>query len=261
MKKIETKSLKGNAKVQVAKNKMRIIFASDPSKPVVVETPAWFPPAFKSGELYVKLGKDNEILSASPLHGMFTGKFKKFFSMDGAIPEPRPVEARAGTSSKGKPYKIDAHLEFSAITKISDPADFAGMTVTDNMFYLFSDDGGETALKGGGKSFEHVEGFLEATGADKAVIPYSENVLPKLQKVILTAGKSYRFMVENGFVTRYIALDDVEDEEEWAADDEDEDKPASKPVPAEDDSSWGEVEEDDDTVSDSDATETDEPPF
>jgi hypothetical protein len=167
-------------------------------------------------EWYVKLNNDhNEIYSISPQSGMFTGKMEKFISSEGAEPAPELINK---TSQEGKPY---SYLQFVCI----------GMEMLYYLRHNFAakeeDDEygekGDAEYTNWGKNSIHtpkLDEFLTVTGAwDKGPIKFIDNLLPKLQKRILKADKSFQFIVKNGWIdTLYVdssVSDDEDGEEEF----------------------------------------------
>ena len=261
MEKVKLGNVSGKALVSTKGGKTRILIEG--KEPIIVATPSWLPQGLKDEELRIRLNKENELISATPWDATVTCKFYKFFAREGAVPAPEPKEATLVPGRGGERYPIDAHLEFSPISKIVSPPEFAGMTVSGYLWYMFGEKKGKAILKGsGGKQYNLLDGFMDATGLSEADIAYSDNILPACQRAMLMDGRTYRVKIENGYAKEYIPLKQqtpADEDEDWAAD-VDEDKPAPKPVA--DDSSWGDAEEDDDTVSDeADADEIDKLPF
>ena len=143
-----------------------------------------------SGRQLVTLsGDNNKIFNARPQGGSHLCQFIGFASRDAEPPTPRKIDAKTGTSKKGQAYKIPEHLEFTALFQILG-GQWKGYQLANNVFYAFLPyEGGITQIKGTGS--QKLEDFLMVTGLDFATddIPFSENVLPFLEKLLLSRGK------------------------------------------------------------------------
>jgi len=187
------KGSSGPAEVTVTSNKIRVVFIGTKDKPdgqVIDVLREDAPDYMVSGRQLVTLSSDNtKIFNARPIGGSHLAEFIGFASKDAEPPTPRKVDAKAGTSRAGKPYKIPEHLEFTALFRIT-RGTWKGYQIANNLFYAFLPyEGGITQIKGAGS--DKLTQFLEVTGIDFVTddIPFSENVLVYLEKLLLSRNK------------------------------------------------------------------------
>lgn len=227
----------GEAKVRVGSGKAQIIFKEDGSTFVFPKSE--LPESTKPGLFYVSLNGEGEFLSMRPMNAIVKAKFSHFAANEGDVPQPNEYPGGTAKRRDGTTFSYDAYRAMIAILDITDK-EYKGMTIPVFLRYPFVDDGeGHIAIKGGGKNIELLESFLEVTGILDMDIPYSENVLPKLQKAMLKAGQEFQVMLKGGNADSFMELpeqdddEDLEDkDEEWELeeekltdDDEDDDEP------------------------------------
>lgn len=209
------KGANGIANVTVTTNKVRVEF-EDNNNQVIEVLRDDAPDYIITGRQIVVLSSDNnKIFSAKPIGGSYMCKFIGFWSREGEPPTPKKVEARTGTSSKGNAYKIPEHLEFTVLFEIVTPKKWSKYQLSMNLFYAFSEyEGGITQIKGAG-SQKLVE-FLEVAGVDFTTddIPFSENVLPFIEKMLLNRNKTMVISLnQKGWVDSVVVAPDDEEEE------------------------------------------------
>lgn len=215
MKRIQSggKGKQGEAKISIGNGKVSVLFKDD-DEPYLFKK-SEVPEFVKAGKLFVALTSDEtEILSVRPINALVKAKFLHFATQNEDEP-PAPVEKQGGTATRkdGTKFSYDPYLAFMPVLKIVSP-EYEGMTVPCFMRYLFVDDGdGGVAIKGGGKNADLLESFLDVTGVLDKEIPYSDNILPKLQKLILRQGNTFMVMLKGGYVDSFLPLDEPDEDE------------------------------------------------
>lgn len=222
------------------------------------------PEYVQPGKFFVSLSSDRKkITGMKPISGSFSGHIKNFIAKEGEKPTPK---TRAGQYG---PYEV-----FASIIEILKPEKYAGMNVYLELPYKFV-----PTMKKFGNEMKEIAGIpisksasvgmledyiLATKAADVGPIPYSDNVLPTLQKRILRQDAEFEFVMKNGWVSAINPPDvnegQTEDEnEDWgdttkkepAKVEEPTKKPPKKPVVEDGVTDWGDPDE-------VDAKETDE---
>lgn len=162
-----------------------------------------------SGEFVVNMSKDGDkIFSMYPYNGMFEGKVTGFSAKKDQPPSPYTY---SGKDQKGKTY---TYLFFVANIEIISPPEFKGMHVPCFLRYNFEEteqDVNGTIRKVARYSTtmksKHTLFLDEYMGATKSweagPIPYSDNILPKLEQRALRAAASFKFLVKKGFLSDF----------------------------------------------------------
>ncbi|MBE0573339.1 hypothetical protein IH575_00345 [Candidatus Dojkabacteria bacterium] len=223
-----SKGSTGAAEVTVTSTKIRVNFQGTGQQIDVLREDA--PDYMISGKQIVSLsGDNNRIFSAKPSGGSYICKFIGFWSKNDEPPTPKKVPARSGVS-KGKSYQIPEHLEFTALFEVQ-TGKWKRYQLSQNLFYAFSEyDGGITQIKGNGS--KKLEEFLQVCGMDFVSddIPFSENVLPYVEKMLLERGKKVIISVSpDGWVDSIVPAPDEGDEPEYV-----EEQVQETPAPAPD---------------------------
>ena len=207
-----SKGASGLADVTVTSNKVRVIFDGKDQVIDVLREDA--PDYMVSGRQVVNLsGDNNRIFSAKPIGGSHVCRFIGFWSKEDEPPTPRKIDARTGTSKAGKPYKIPEHLEFTALFEITSKK-WNRYQLSQNLFYAFEHyEGDITQIKGAGS--QKLTDFLMVAGLDFATdeIPFSENVLPFLEKLLLSRKKNLVIsLTPDGWVDTIVEAPDMDEE-------------------------------------------------
>lgn len=182
----------GRADVKQLKNDVRVIFHEGQK----AEGEYRFdydqvPDVVRDGAMYVRINKDaDRLLGMKPIDkGTYFVEFAGFVSKRDSLPAPVMTEERTWQNKQtGASGTIPSHLEFRAILRfIGKP--YEGLEVTYPMWYLFKEsesNPGTAMLHGTAGRIDQILEFLELNGFDPDVenIPYSENVLPKLEELL-----------------------------------------------------------------------------
>ncbi len=129
--------------------------------------------------------RGDQLFNVRPADGSHVVKFKNFTHKKDSPPVPKLIAAKFVPTDKGG-FTIDEHLQCTAIFEIVG-GKFKGMDLIYTMWYLWEDDGtGVALLEGFPKKLKENTDFLNEVGLDKEdVIPFSDNVLPYLEELIL----------------------------------------------------------------------------
>ena len=226
MKRVKSEELKsGKATVAINKegNKFKVTFEDGFSK---VFEKGDCPDAMKKGNWFVTLLAEGDgVMGLRPINAMCKGKFSHFVANEDDVPVPIEKEGKYG------PY-----LAFIALLNLG--GEYKGMVQPFFLYYKFSEYDGNLVIKGSGRSTDMLQSFLEACGVWDQDIPFSDNVLPTLQKMILVENKVFGLTIKDGWVDSIMELpDQVEPEDDFAIE-------ASEPESGEDDD-FDDEEEDD----------------
>ena len=234
------KSPKGTARLKYKKGKLLVWFDDTEKnktfadqKYVVKSWPDHVDPENISGNWYVSLSgkKNDELFGISPLQGMYVGKVLKFSSSDGQPPVPK--QGSRFYSGEEKTYQY-----FTVLVEIlsGDIQEAVGMVIPYNLRYNFGkivekdhpENGMIEYTDDGPNAFytPKLREFLGFVGAwDKGNFMHEDNILPILQKRILKAGKTFRFVMKDGWIdTIYADFAEGAVEEDW----DEEPKPKKK---------------------------------
>jgi len=173
-----------------------VTFSEDNSKYTIM--PADMVDDAREAECYVSMDEHNiKVVSVRPPAKAYYGYFYGFWSKDGNLPTYELVRYQPRTPKRD--WDIPEHLKMTALFRVVDDKVWDGYLIRKPLVYCFVDymNSGVAALKGYGS--KKMESFLTELGFDmmRDTIPFSDNVLPGLQdlllekekKVILTVGK------------------------------------------------------------------------
>lgn len=220
----------GKALVKLGKkgDKKAVLIKFDEGDSFVLN-PSKCPKYVQSGQFVVSLTPEKDgIRGMRPINGQFKGRVSKFLSQEGKPPIPRTKDV----TFKGESY---SYQYFTVLIEITSPSKYKGMEVVFMPRYHFGEAletvNGEprrvTAItKLRSKYTAMLDEFLTATGAwDKGPIPYSDNILPTLQKRIQVSNKEFGFVLKDGWI-QYIIIPDaneLESNDDWNDESSDED--------------------------------------
>lgn len=214
------------------------------------------PDYVQEGKFFVVMSaQKDEIQRMSPVNGQFTGKVSQFMAQEGKPPVPK---TRSYQNKDWKPYQY-----FAVFVEVTDPERYKGMEVYIELRYHFGE--AQEEINGTMRRVAAItnlrspntgtlEEFLDATGVwEHGPIKYSDNILPILQKRILTNDREFGLILKDGWLQYFIIPDEntLEVNDDWGDDSEGFDADDT-PLEVEDSGSgWGEPDEeevgDDDT--------------
>lgn len=196
---------------------VRVTFEDDNKSYDIRKTSDNVPEYYLDGKFVVKLSPDkSKIDSMSPYSGQFEGMVKEFVHRENELPAPQ-------TNTKAKwPYEY-----FAVLIEITSPEKYAGMVVYIQLHYRFEPADFEWKGKqveiaaipiSKARSVEMLDNFIMATKAvAKGPIPYSDNILPYLQKRIMRESAKFTFTMKDGWIDHILPPDMNEDggEDDW----------------------------------------------
>lgn len=138
---------------------------------------------------------ENKVLFINPSSGELRVKFDRFQAPEDSAP--------TWTEKKGKgdrPYRMT-----NPFLSVVDGR-WKGCTIRaqiyDN-FGLWQEDG-NTTVYGEGTGSQNLRDFCDAVGFDYSNTPYSENLLPEIQKVAKELGNEFTIVLNNGYISTYV---------------------------------------------------------
>jgi hypothetical protein len=163
----------------------------------------------RKGIWNVRLSGDNkEILSFCPVDGQFEAVVDRFISSKNEEPTPKTKNKE---NEEGQKY---SYLAFTVITKIVAPAKFKGIEIPLFLRYNFKEDtlDEESVIgmpePGRGRHVDMLINFCNITGVwERGAMPWSSNVLPKLEQRILRTEKNFGVIMVNGWATALFDID------------------------------------------------------
>lgn len=138
---------------------------------------------------------DKRILFINPLSGELQVKFVRFQAPEGS--EPVWIEKQG----KGnRPYR-----EAPVFVEVVDGR-WKGCVIRARIFDNFAlwEEDGFCTVRGEGTGSNNLRDFSDAVGFDYTTIPYSENLLPLIQKTALENAKTFSAVLVNGYVSNYV---------------------------------------------------------
>ena len=196
---------RGLAKVTTSKDgtKVRVIFKDDPGAPAYIPIEDC-PEYYKDGKWRVSLNADETIMyGLYPEKGTFEVKVKEFVSGEDGVPEPRYKYVSFVRDGKDNSYEYEYFMVIAEI--LNNPAS-AGMEVPLMMRYNFDamkEDGKEVACysKPRSKYTSDLVDFMDAVGVlEFGAIPYSDNILPEIQKRVAKNDRTFSITLKDGWL-------------------------------------------------------------
>lgn len=159
------------------------------------------PDNVQAGKWCVALNQDGTTLySVRPISGTFLAKLEKFSAAEGADPVPvwetPTYKDKNGTRREGQPQQY-----FGVILRTREDYEYYV-----KFPYRFDEtkEGNVTiTYRKLGKRIENLLDFLKFAGVVDKPVPYSENILPTLEEMILDEDQEFLIKVENGWVTSF----------------------------------------------------------
>lgn len=139
-----------------------------------------------------------------PYEGSYTCEFLEFKKKPGQPPMHDYPRNRVGQGPNG-PYAKDWQ-EFTAILRILEEP-YTGLLVSTKLRYYFGidEETGNAVIKGEGKHSQKLGRFIEVACGDfeKVVIPFSDNVLPPLERLLQEQHRPFLIVMSKGFVDSF----------------------------------------------------------
>lgn len=191
----------GLADVRVTAKGVKVVFADGnvyDMPPAATDRP--------SGKYIVGLSQDlTKIMRLSPPAGTYIVRFKQFGNRMNGIPDKKLNRGGPRQSADGKKKWI-APDELVAVSELEIVSEgiYSGLSIFTNIPYSFSaaPSGGVCEIYDSPRNLKRLEEFLRMTGFDVTRdIPFSQNVLPWLERELLDIGHIFMAVTsEKGFV-------------------------------------------------------------
>lgn len=165
-----------------------------------------------SGRMNISLNRDGDaIWSCFPAEGSFKCRFAGFPHAEGEEPAPKDKPGATRTGKGGGMYTVQPYRQITFLMEIT-AGKFEGMTVPVFAHYLFApyENTGLAWIYGAPKKKAQLEDILRTLGLDfqNDNLPFSDNVLPALQKILLDRKKDVLVRVQNGWAQDLSELPD-----------------------------------------------------
>lgn len=201
----------GEANIAVLGQQLQIVFKGSNTVvnvPVTLLPPSVVAkklPANKSYRVSIN-GKYDKLTMFNPWAGTFVAKFIGFKRGNNQpIPTPQYPRERTGKNEDGTTYPKD-WLEFNAVVELIE-APYAGLQLSVKLRYYFTlgSDGKRAAVSGTGKHSVKLNRFLEVIMGDASDVnvPFSDNVLPALEALLLEKGHPFTVVIANGWADAF----------------------------------------------------------
>lgn len=201
----------GEAQINVLGQQLQIVFTGNNeivNLPISVLPPnvpsAKKLPANKKYFVSVN-GKRDGLSMFVPMTGSVVVKFigfKKARNQPIALPQ-RPRKD-VGVNKDGTTYPKD-WLEFTAVCEVID-APYTGLEIGVKLRYYFGEGAnGLAGIRGQGKHSLKLARFLEVVMGDASLVkvPFSDNILPALEALLLDHGRPFMIVMANGFADAF----------------------------------------------------------
>jgi hypothetical protein len=195
---VKSKSIYGIGQVRLTSKKVLVKMDGGESYEIEKENA---PDGIEAGRWNLALNATGDkIFSYRPLSGTFTAKFLKF----AAAPDTLPVAVLEESKYKDEHGNIKIgtpRLMFTAVILVADQYEFPV-----KMPYRFDEgDSGNTtiAYRKMSKRLETLLDFLNVTGVKEKAIPFTDNILPALEEMILDESREFLVSVENGWIASF----------------------------------------------------------
>lgn len=175
-----------------------IVFKNDKIPPYAIGK------EFKGDMVFSMNGKKDQIYSLYPANGLFKVKFADFGTKkDEALPSPQLKRGGPATGKDGSHYVTQDYQFMIANLKIIE-GPFEGVTIPYFLRYyfkMFVMDGEQVAgIIGEGKRYgDQLIEFLDVFGAYERPLPWKDNLLPDLMKILLQADRTVTLVMKKGY--------------------------------------------------------------
>lgn len=140
-----------------------------------------------------------------PFAGSYIAEFVELKKKPGQPPIHEYPRKREGMTKDGRPYPKDWH-EFKANVRLVE-APFTGLIVPITLRYYFGMDSedGSVIIAGEGQHSQYLARFIEVNVGDleKVKIPFSDNILPQLEALLLREKRPFLLVMNNGFADSF----------------------------------------------------------
>jgi len=138
---------------------------------------------------------EGKVLFINPTSGELKVKFDRFQAPEDSAPTWQEKEG------KGKrPYR-EANPFFEVVD-----GRWKGCVIRGRLFDNFGlwEEDGNTTVYGEGTGSQNLRDFCDAVGFDYSNVPYSENLLPEIQRVAKENGNEFTLVLNNGYISTYV---------------------------------------------------------
>lgn len=220
----KTTSIYGVAKVVVGESRIKVTLKSSPESDTFDGKEYRFdkddaPECIRKSGTYLAAisGDEKTLYGLRPIRGTFKTKVKNIASRKDEPPAPKVKTGRYG------PYQT-----FTVNLVILDHDDYEGMEIPVQFNYskFIETDDELTSVEVGDKAGspgERLLDFLEIAGVGDVQIPFSDNILPRLQKALLKAGVEFYTKLKDGWADSFLEIPNQKASDEDDPDDEPED--------------------------------------
>lgn len=193
------RGLQGEARISIARNVVTVTMAENRETFSIPKADC--PTNVRNGTWYVNLNRDGtRMFSLRPMAGIFEVKYLKMAAAENQDPKPYH-DSGARRRADGTTYNVD-RLMFKVILTIAN-GDNAGMEVPLNMEYAFDNVDGTAAIQNRrARAVQQLIRFFEVHGLmdEGIVIPYSANILPDLDELLLSHKRKFGIVMAKGWI-------------------------------------------------------------
>jgi hypothetical protein len=171
------------------------------------------------GKYRVSLSSDgSQLFGITPAAGTYIVRYAGMVASKGELPTPKLIEGGPRKTRDGKKsWNAPDYMAFTVLLRIVS-ANCKRMTIPYQLNYSFEQykDTDETSIPLGTKQYERTATFLQLAGMDFNVdsIPFSENVLPYLDKLFGDKNNKFQVVLKNGYVDQAFELAPVLDSDD-----------------------------------------------
>lgn len=172
----------------------------------------------ENGIYRVSLSSDgSQLFGIVPAKGTYVVRYGGMVSSNGELPAPKEIKGGPRKTKDGKKtWTAPDYLAFTVLLRVLS-ANCKKMTIPYQLHYTFERyrDTDETVIPLGTKNFERTATFLQLAGLDfsKDSIPFSDNVLPFLDKLFHERNTRFNIVMKNGYVDEVFEIAPVVDED------------------------------------------------